>query len=421
MNDILTIIIIVLIIGIVLDGIRRARNNASNKVKLSRNARKADKYFESQQNPNASSEFPSGGARPSTIARPDQDQKEEAATKSVQRKKPLESPAQETLDFGESVPMLMDSVEDEAQNEQTENLGDAIEVAAEDWQDEAEVEADENETYETQAHSQDTAHEVEHTAAGGTQFSSELSGSENANAGIDDYVDRNHLEPSIGQLDDLDSLDELSENEASAIAVATDKNTDDFAQTQNRNEPKESAAAKDQKVESHSRFHFGRSRKSENKLDDGLDDKPAEVPVEEILIINVMAKNGTMFDGVSLQNAFIAEGLKFGQRQIFHRHQNNDGDAPILFSVANIMEPGYFTLTEMNEIETRGICVFLTLPAPVDAIQAYDDMTNTAKALASMLDGEMKDENRSVMTRQNIEHGRQRVIEFERRRKLLSK
>lgn len=45
-------------------------------------------------------------------------------------------------------------------------------------------------------------------------------------------------------------------------------------------------------------------------------------------------------------------------------------------------------------------------------------MADAARGLADALGGELKDENRSVMTKQTIEHARQKVMEFERKRKL---
>ena len=42
-------------------------------------------------------------------------------------------------------------------------------------------------------------------------------------------------------------------------------------------------------------------------------------------------------------------------------------------------------------------------------------MIAAARKLAQELNGELKDEQRSVMTAQTIEHYRQRIIDFERR------
>ena len=48
-------------------------------------------------------------------------------------------------------------------------------------------------------------------------------------------------------------------------------------------------------------------------------------------------------------------------------------------------------------------------------MNAYECMIGTAQCLANNLGGEMRDERQSVMTGQTIEHGRQRVREFERK------
>ena len=48
-------------------------------------------------------------------------------------------------------------------------------------------------------------------------------------------------------------------------------------------------------------------------------------------------------------------------------------------------------------------------------MQAFDRMIDTAKRLRAALDGELKDDNRSVMTAQTIEHYRQRIRDFELR------
>ncbi len=45
-------------------------------------------------------------------------------------------------------------------------------------------------------------------------------------------------------------------------------------------------------------------------------------------------------------------------------------------------------------------------------------MLATAKAIAKQLQGELKDENRSVLTGQTIEHYRERIRDFSRRQRL---
>jgi len=167
------------------------------------------------------------------------------------------------------------------------------------------------------------------------------------------------------------------------------------------------------------------SKNTEAKSEEPVDDDQNQP--DEVLIINVMAKTGTRFHGEDLLSVLVSQKMKLGAMDIFHRHMNDDGEGLVLFSLANMVVPGTFNLARMNEFETPGVSLFLSLPLPCDSndeqndglcIKAFNAMADTAIALANELDGELKDENRSVMTQQTIEHARQRVVEYERKQRL---
>jgi cell division protein ZipA len=139
------------------------------------------------------------------------------------------------------------------------------------------------------------------------------------------------------------------------------------------------------------------------------------VEPEEVLIINVMAPKGTYFQGEALQEAIFDNGLRYGSMNIFHRYRDARGGGPVQFSLANMVKPGTFDLDAMDSFQTPGVSLFMTLPLEGDSVAAFDLMLDTAKTVADTLGGELKDENRSVMTRQTMEHDRQRVLEFVRR------
>jgi len=81
--------------------------------------------------------------------------------------------------------------------------------------------------------------------------------------------------------------------------------------------------------------------------------------------------------------------------------------------MANMVKPGVFDLTTMDEFSTPGVSLFLQVPNKFGNMAAFDLMLNTATALREQLDGELKDEHRSVFTRQTAEHVRQRIRDFE--------
>ncbi|KUJ80189.1 cell division protein ZipA [Microbulbifer flavimaris] len=140
--------------------------------------------------------------------------------------------------------------------------------------------------------------------------------------------------------------------------------------------------------------------------------------VEEVLIINIMAPEGDYFEGNDLLRVLLSSGLRFGEMNIFHYHENGGDDGPVVFSLANMVVPGVFDLGQMEEFTTPGISLFLALPVEMEAIQAFELMLSVSREIATQLGGELKDENRSVFTAQTAEHYRQRVVEFRRRKAL---
>lgn len=139
---------------------------------------------------------------------------------------------------------------------------------------------------------------------------------------------------------------------------------------------------------------------------------------QEVIVLNIMAPQGERFYGNELLPLLMELQLRFGDMDIFHRHSQNDGTGPVLFSLANMVKPGTFELSSMTEFETPGLSLFMTLPAGEDSMHAFALMAQAAKRLTQELRGELKDETRSAMTQQTFEHYKQRVAEFERKRRL---
>ncbi len=143
--------------------------------------------------------------------------------------------------------------------------------------------------------------------------------------------------------------------------------------------------------------------------------KQAEEPAE-VLVVNVMSHDGELFAGSDLLQVLISAGLKHGDMNIFHKHLHNDIDGPTIFSVANILNPGTFDLDAMEEISIRGISLFLAMPSVISNRDAFEEMLRTAQQIRAALGGELRDDHRSVMTPQTIEHYRQRIHDYELRK-----
>ncbi len=136
---------------------------------------------------------------------------------------------------------------------------------------------------------------------------------------------------------------------------------------------------------------------------------------EEVIVIHVMGGEQRLA-GQPLLRAILASGLRFGEYNIFHRYESGAHDAPAMFSMANAVEPGIFDVDAMEQQSYIGVSFFLMLPGPSNSRQALDAMVEVARRVATELGGELHDQQHSVLTAQTVEHLRQRVMEYERRR-----
>jgi cell division protein ZipA len=69
----------------------------------------------------------------------------------------------------------------------------------------------------------------------------------------------------------------------------------------------------------------------------------------------------------------------------------------------------------MSDFSTLGVSFFLALPTSINNLEAFETMLSVAQKIKGGLDGELRDDQRNLMTAQTIEHYRQRVRDFELR------
>jgi cell division protein ZipA len=137
-------------------------------------------------------------------------------------------------------------------------------------------------------------------------------------------------------------------------------------------------------------------------------------PVEELIVMNVLAAPGEPYTGDALFTVLHDKRLKFGEMNIFHRVEPLT--KAVHYSVANVVEPGTFDMAEMEALRSPGLCLFMQLPGPDNPATVFEDMLSVAREVKTQLGGELKDEQRNVMTPQTVEHYRQRIMDFSRRR-----
>ena len=139
-----------------------------------------------------------------------------------------------------------------------------------------------------------------------------------------------------------------------------------------------------------------------------------QVPVASVVVLHLMAREGEYFPGDQLLESLLNQGLRYGSMKIFHRHTGEDGSGPVMYSVANSINPGTFDLNSMDQLLTPGISLFFAMEDVEDPAATLDSLLASAKQMAVDLGGELKDESRSALTRQTEDHYRQRITDFSR-------
>ncbi|RYV02792.1 cell division protein ZipA [Shewanella sp. OPT22] len=105
----------------------------------------------------------------------------------------------------------------------------------------------------------------------------------------------------------------------------------------------------------------------------------------DVLVLHVMAKEGDTLKGAELLPCMLSLNFKFGEMNIFHRHEDNAGTGNVIFSVADMVNPGTFDPDNMEQFTSHGIVMFMRLPCHGEALRNFSIMLNSACQMADDL------------------------------------
>ncbi|ACV26585.1 cell division protein ZipA [Kangiella koreensis] len=168
--------------------------------------------------------------------------------------------------------------------------------------------------------------------------------------------------------------------------------------------------------------------KNEPQLDNPQQTSLFEEPEEESAVVEaepdlifslyVVASQDKPYHGPELVQTLVEQGMRHGDMDIFHRHAQANGRGAVQFSLANAFEPGIFDLDDIDNLSSKGLALFMTLPGPSKPMKAYELMVKTAQAITQQLGGRILDGSRSNFSRQIETHHKEQISEFERRQLL---
>ncbi|MFC0322880.1 cell division protein ZipA [Gallibacterium melopsittaci] len=119
----------------------------------------------------------------------------------------------------------------------------------------------------------------------------------------------------------------------------------------------------------------------------------------DFIMLYVVAPENRQFYGTHINEVLEDLGFIFGEYNIYHRHLDvNMVNSPVIFSVANMVQPGTFDPNNFDNFATIGLTLFMRLPSPGNDIVNFRMLCCAAETLAEKLNGFVLNGNREIFT-----------------------
>ena len=229
--------------------------------------------------------------------------------------------------------------------------------------------------------------------------------------GDDDYVDE--LEDD-SQFDDSDDPFLIEEDEEAAPdemdeAISSElEHLEEIIHEEHLQHPKHRIDSGDDLPQGQMSMSFlSRDMRKKSPHEEALD-----LPTK-IIQMNIVPHEG-MFYGDDILYVAQEVGLEPGDMDIFHNYGDDPDNQQAIFSMVSMVEPGAFPIDYMDDFSTPGLTLFAQLPGSKDGLTVYTEMLHAAEQLANHLEGELRDETHSALTKQTISHMREEIQEYHR-------
>ena len=141
---------------------------------------------------------------------------------------------------------------------------------------------------------------------------------------------------------------------------------------------------------------------------------------EQLFIpLTILGRRGRRITGEAIRFATAESQFVLKDSGLYyHEVADAQGFKQNLLGLANILEPGTFAEDELPTFDTPGLVLFLHLPAPVEAREAFDILMQRGRLLAQLLEGDLCDDARNVLTNQTIGHLKEKVEAYRFKQKM---
>lgn len=143
--------------------------------------------------------------------------------------------------------------------------------------------------------------------------------------------------------------------------------------------------------------------------------EPESTPVNaapKVIAFYLVAKADEGFMGYDLLQAILSAGFRFGDMNIFHRHEHRAGKGAVLFSLSSISEPGTFDIDNMGGFSCRGLTIFMQYDRISDPVHVLDLMIEAGAQLHEELGGRLLAGDRQPLDQATVTHYRQQIEDY---------
>lgn len=119
-------------------------------------------------------------------------------------------------------------------------------------------------------------------------------------------------------------------------------------------------------------------------------------PNPNMITLYIVAAENQQFRGNIIAQQLEAHGFLFGEHNIFHRHLDGTASSPVLYSVANMMQPGVFDLNQLHRLSTIGLVFFMYLPSEGNDVLNLNQLLQDVQSIAQHLGGFVLSDQRTL-------------------------
>ena len=142
--------------------------------------------------------------------------------------------------------------------------------------------------------------------------------------------------------------------------------------------------------------------------------KAPEESKQHFVVLHVIAAEGKAFTGRAIFNATQTLGMAVGKHNVFHYPADAAYVGDSAFCMTNMTTEGTFDVANLEEIETNGVSLILTLPTIYsDGLTVFSNMLAVAQALSKKLGGDIIDQKRMPLTADLVTSMRSDIQDFE--------